>query len=310
MTKKGKNTDNQNSFLHNLPKHFSVLLLKGISLLPFGFLYALSDFLFFLNRYFIRYRFRVVNENLTCAFPDKTKEEIVQISERFYRHFFDFCMEAVKMYRIKDSEIEKRMSFSGLENLEQKTGERTGSILLGYHYNNWEWTAYMQDKFKYPVLIVYNPPRYNEPMEKFLTQLRGRWGGKVIRTGWAARNAMRYQRNNEPAVLGLGADQTALASSSYWTNFMNREASFFSGPVRIARKTNHPIYFQHIEKLGRGKYRAHYSLLIDEPSKVTDADILKVYVAKMEEHIKENPEFYLWSHRRWKHTRPEEIPLI
>jgi len=279
-------------------------------LLPFGFLYALSDFLFFLNKYFIRYRVGVVTENLTYAFPDKTKDEILQISERFYRHFFDISLEAIKLYRIKDKEIEKRMSFSGLEEMEQKTGERNGSILLGSHYNNWEWIVYMQDKIKYPFLIVYNPPRYNEPMEKFLTRLRGRWGGKAIRTGWAARSSLRYQRNNKPAILGLAADQTALASSSYWTTFMNREAAFFSGPVRIARQTNHPLYFFHIEKLGRGKYRVHYSLLIDDPSKVSDADILRAYVAKMEEHIKEKPEFYLWSHRRWKHTRPEEIPLI
>ncbi len=310
MTKKEKNKDNQNSFFQNLPKHFSVLLLKGISLLPFSALYGLSDFIFFLNKYFIRYRFDVVTENLKAAFPDKSMDEITQIRERFYHHFFDVSLEAVKQYGMNKEQMEDRMSFSGVEQMEQKTGERGGAIFLAYHFNNWEWTVYLQDKMKPPLLIVFNPPRYNKPMENFLVQSRGKWGGISVRTGLAGLTALRYQQKNKPAVLALAADQTALASASYWTTFMNREAAFFSGPVRLAKKTNHPIYFLHIDKLARGKYKANYTLLVDEPAKVSDADILRAYVDKMEEHIKEKPEFYLWSHRRWKHTRPEKTPLI
>lgn len=286
------------------------MLLKAIALLPFGVLYTLSDFLFFLNKYVFKYRSAVVAENLAFAFPEKTEEERAEIREKFYHHFFDFSLESVKLYGLSAEEMEKRVSFSGVENWDHITSERNGSIVLAGHYNNWEWTTFVQSKMTNPILMVYNPPRDNKPMEDFLKKMRGKWGGMVLRTGWAARTTIRMQRSEEPAALWLGADQTALATSPHWTIFLNREAAFFSGPIRIAKKTNHPVFFQYIKKVGRGKYHADFSLLIEEPAKVDEADILRAYVNKLEEHIKEVPEYYLWSHRRWKHTRPEGIGLM
>ncbi len=302
--------DRLHRFFANLGNYLVVFLLKGISLLPFGFLYGLSDFFFLLNKYIFKYRYAVVLENLEFAFPEKSKGEIAQICDNFYHHFSDLTFEVVKLYNLSEKQLAKRISFSGLDAWERITGKHNGSIVLAYHYNNWEWNALVETRFKYPILCVYNPPRNNKPMEDFLSHSRGKWGGVVIRTGSAARKTLRYQRNKKPAALWLGADQSASASSPYWITFLNREAPFFAGPVRIAQKTNHPLFFQHIKKMGRGKYHVDYSLLIEEPAKVDEAEIVRAYVKKMEEHIKETPEYYLWSHRRWKHQRPEGIPLI
>jgi KDO2-lipid IV(A) lauroyltransferase len=90
---------------------------------------------------------------------------------------------------------------------------------------------------------------------------------------------------------------------------MNRETPFFQGPEKIAASTNQPVFFQHTKKTGRGKYEIEYSVLFENPKEVEQKEILLAYVRKAEEIIRNEPEYYLWSHRRWKHKRPEGIEL-
>jgi len=310
MTQKTNKKDQQSGFVSNIRKRMVVMLLKSISLLPFTLLYALSDFLFFLNKYFLKYRYRVTTENLQFAFPEKSDEERIQIRDKFYRHFFDFSLESVKLYSATEKQMNQRIVFKDLSRDEKLTGERNGAIVLAFHYNNWEWCSFIQTQFKYPILMVYNPPRYNQPMENFLKHSRGKWGGKVIPTAKAARAIFEYKAKGEPAVLWLAADQTAKANSPFWITFLNREAAFFTGPEKMAEKTNLPVFFQHVKKMARGKYEVEISLLAKEPNTLAPNEILSAYVKKMEEVIREQPEYYLWSHRRWKHTRPKDTALI
>ncbi len=310
MTRKNKKTGHSSTYISKLNKHLLVTVLKGISLLPFTCIYALSDFLFFMNRYILKYRHDVVRENLKAAFPDKAGEEIVHLSDKFYRHFFDLILESVKLYNMTEKQLNDRISFEGLDSLETVCHERKGAIVLAFHHNNWEWSSYVQNFLKHPVLMVYNPPRDNEPMENYLKKTRGRWGGYVVRTARAARHTLKFKHEGKPVVLWLAADQTALASSPYWISFLNREAAFFAGPVQLAKKTNHPVFFQHIKKPARGKYEIVFTKLFDEPAQLDANEILSIYVQKMEEVIKNEPEYYLWSHKRWKHTRPANITLL
>lgn len=310
MTKKNAHINKQANAFANLGNTLIVLLLKGVARLPFAVIYALSNFLYLLNKYVLKYRYQICTENLKYAFPEKKIHEINAIRDKFYRHFFDFSLESVKLYAMSAKQMARRVVLKGFPEFESITGKRKGAILLAYHYNNWEWSSYCQTQFKYPILKVYNPPRNNKPMEYFLKHSRGKWGGEVIPTGNAARSILEYKQKGQTAVFWLAADQTALANSPFWMRFLNREAAFFTGPEKIAAKTNFPVFFQHIKKLARGKYQVEISLLADEPAKMEANEILRRYVRKMEEAIKDKPEYYLWSHRRWKHTRPKNTRLI
>ena len=310
MTIKNSTTDDNSTFFSNLGNHIIVLILKGVALLPFRIIYSLSDFLFFLNKHLIKYRYRVTKENLKAAFPEKTEDELREIKTKFYRHFFDFSLESVKLYNMRNEAMKERITFKGLHEMGELAQERKGAILLAFHHNNWEWCTYAQSQLNLPVLMVYNPPRHNKPMENFLLKSRGKWGGEVIRTNWAARYALKYKQNKKAAILWLAADQRALARSEFWTRFLNREAAFFSGPMLLAKKLNHPVFFQQVKKVARGKYEVTISTLIIDPSKLSTAEILRIYIQKMEEVIKSEPEYYLWSHKRWKHKRPANIPLV
>jgi KDO2-lipid IV(A) lauroyltransferase len=107
----------------------------------------------------------------------------------------------------------------------------------------------------------------------------------------------------------LVADQTGPVQSQFWTTFLNQETAFFTGPMKIAIKTNQPVIMHHTRKVGRGRYEVFHYKLVENPSEVEPGEILMKYLSKLEEIIREEPAYWLWSHRRWKHKRPANIPL-
>ncbi|MDB4582427.1 lysophospholipid acyltransferase family protein [Draconibacterium sp.] len=288
---------------------FLVGVLILISYLPFWFIYGLSDIIYLLLTNIIRYRYKVITQNLKNAFPEKSKKEITRIRNKFYRHFCDLFFEAIKLYSMTEKELTSRFSIKGVDLVNKYFDEGKSIIAFAFHHNNWEWCSYLAKQTKHLVLMVYNPVRGNHAMEKFLLHSRGKWGGEAVPVHKTARTTISYNLKGQLTGLWLAADQTPLANSKFWTIFLNQETPFFSGPEKIATKTNQPVFFQHVRKLKRGHYEVEYSLLFEEPQKVAEKEILLLYIRKMEEIIKQEPEYYLWSHRRWKHIRPEGIPL-
>lgn len=284
-------------------------LLKLISYLPFWVIYGLSDILYLLVRHVIKYRKKVIIENLSFAFPEKSSEEILWLSGKFYRYFCDFALETIKMYSLSEKQIKKRIKFKGIEVVEECFNQGKNIIMLGMHYNNWEWNSAAQLFTRYLVLMIYNPARGNQAFEKYINHSREKWGGLCIPVHKSARSIFQFNRMGKLTGLWLAADQTAGANSQFWTIFLNREAPFFTGPEKIAQKTNQPIFFNRIRKIKRGYYEAEFMKLFENPNSVSGNDIMLGYVKKMEEIIREEPEYYLWSHRRWKHKRPDGIPL-
>lgn len=286
-----------------------VFLLRLLSHIPFWVLYLKADFFYFLVEHVIKYRRKVIDENLRFAFPDKNDEERKLLRRKFYSHFCDMMLEAVKLHSLSDKQLEKRLTVKNIEVLENAADGNSGVILLAMHHNNWEWGAAIQQYLKPTVLMVYNRMRNNAPMDNFLLKTREKWGGEGVPTVNTVRRVLFYAKKNKPYILWLAADQSASEGTHYWTDFLNREAPFFSGPIKLAQKLNQPLIFQSTRKVSRGKYEIEFDMLIEEPAKVSEGEILRVYVNKMEEIIRNQPEYYLWSHRRWKHKRPKGVSL-
>lgn len=289
--------------------HVLVFVLKLISYLPFWIIYGISDFLYFLLKNVVKYRKKVILENLSYAFPEKSEQEKNEIANKFYRHFCDFTLETVKLYSMSFATVQKRCTFSGLEPINKYADEGRGIIVLGMHYNNWEWASSVQSVWRQQVYMIVNPMRGNQALDRFIAHSREQWGGISIPVHKSARTAINAANKKEPIALWLAADQTPGANSKFWTMFLNREAPFFTGPDKIAMKTNQPVFFMHLKKVKRGHYEANFIELFSEPKNTAPNEIMLRYVQKMEEIIHETPEYYLWSHRRWKHKRPEGIEL-
>jgi len=297
------------SALKQLQNKVLVGVLIAFSYLPFWVLYRFSDLSYLFLRFVLKYRIKVITENLEYAFPEKSKVEIGEIRNKFYKHICDMLVESIKLYSISDKEMEKRLKITGTEPANDLYGQKKSIIAMAFHHNNWEWTSFVQSKLKHQILTVYNPIRGNNAMEKFLVHNREKWGSKCVPVHKTARAAMEHKLKGVLTGLWLAADQTPPANSKFWTIFLNRETPFFSGPEKIASSANQPVFFQHTKKVRRGRYIIEYSLLFENPAEVEQKDILLAYIRKCEEIIRAEPEYYLWSHRRWKHTRPEGVEL-
>jgi Kdo2-lipid IVA lauroyltransferase/acyltransferase len=286
-----------------------VFLLKGISKLPFPLIYGLSDFISVILQYGIKYRLKVILDNLRKAFPEKDEAEIRRIVRAFYVHFCDIFLETAKAWSMSKQDFEKRVSFTGLEYMNQLAAEGKSVIALAMHFNNWEWTSYSQVFLQHRYLVIYNPVRNNDRLEAFLTGMRERWGAETIPVHKSARTVIDFHKLEKPTCLGLVGDQRPPFITKFWTTFLNQEACFNSGPEKIAYRTNQPVVFALPEKVKRGYYRIHFIPLISTPASMSQEEIMLTYIRTMEKYIREAPEYYLWSHKRWKQQRPDNYPL-
>ena len=266
--------------------------------------------MFIVLRFLVGYRKKVVFTNMRNAFPEKSGKELRSIANKFYRHLCDMTFETLKMHSINLVDFSKRIVFKGLDVINAYQAKGISVIIFGMHYNNWEWSSFAQHFSKQQLLMIYDPIRGNPVFEEYLLALRGRFGGKSIPIHKSARTAIEFSRKKIPIALWLAADQRPPAITKFWTTFLNQEACFYSGPERIAVKSNQPVFFHHTKKIRRGHYEVNFYPLIEKPGELSENEVLMAYVRKMEEFIRETPEYYLWSHRRWKQKRPEDYPLL
>lgn len=295
---------------HRVLNELVVALLKGFSYLPLSVLYGLSTICYFLIRHIFRYRKKVVLSNLKNSFPEKNDKEIHLIARKFYRHLCDLLVEGLKAYSMRRRTLERRIVFKNLALLDRYYREGKSVIIVGMHYNNWEWCSLMPALINHPLIAVYSPTRNNRAFENYLLKIRKRYHPVMVPMEKTPRMVIEFSRLRSPRVIWLLADQSPHPNTKSWIRFMNQETPFFSGPEKIAFRTKQPLVFEYVKKTGRGKYEVYHTPLFETYDGVEAKDILVAYVRKMEQIIREEPENYLWSHRRWKHTRPGNMPLI
>jgi KDO2-lipid IV(A) lauroyltransferase len=285
-----------------------IFFLKLVAYLPFAFIYFLSDIFYLVVFYLIRYRKDVVLHNLTNAFPEKTMQEILLIQKKYYRHFCDLTLESIKMIHMKKADYEKRMEIKNAELVNRFFESGKSVVVLTMHYNNWEWSNCFPREIKHRILGVYKP-LHNNKFDRLMNHSREKQGAEMVTNSNILRRILQAEKNNEMVFTWLAGDQTPPVFHSRWFTFLNQEAMFYPGPAFISKRFNQPLFFQKIEKKSRGKYITHLEMLIENPQDFSENEILTAYIQKMEKVIRKNPEFYLWSHKRWKHKRPENVPL-
>ena len=285
--------------LHMKQKSIAALLFLT-SLIPYWILYILSDGLYLLLYYAFGYRKKVVFENLRNAFPEKTEEERITIAKKFYRYFPDIFLEAIKMKTISAKEVVKRIELLNPEEVYRHFEQGKGVIGVTAHYCNWELGIHrMSLMTDYPTLIIYKPLN-NKPINAAYNALRCRFGAIMVPMKQILRHILRLK--NKPHMSMFVADQTpTYQDSDYFMEFLNQEALVYTGTERIARLTKNPIVYCHIgRKEKRGHYYCKFTTLVENPDAFAEHEITQLHNKFTEELIRENPEFWLWSHRRWK----------
>jgi len=282
------------------PVYFIILLFTR---LPLRIQYFLSDFIFIIAYYIVRYRRDVVKINLEKSFPEKTELERKQIAWKFYRHFCDCIIESVALIGMNEAEIKKRCAYSNIEIINNLYDRGKGVILAIGHYNNWEWYAGLQFFTKLQILGLYKP--LNNPyFNKLILRLREKYGGHAINIASALKKMMEYHNKNILTITGFLADQRPMAKYiEYWTTFLNQETPVLLGVEKIGKRLDYAIVYGHTRKLRRGYYTTEFTLLCENPLETKDYEITEMHTRALEKTIREKPEFWLWSHRRWKHDR-------
>ncbi len=291
-------------------KYFFYLILSPLifffSKLPFKILYLFSDFIYFMVYHVFSYRKKVVRENLNLAFPDKSEDEKKQIEKKFYKHFTDLLVEMLKAYSMSLKTMNRRMKYKNIELLNQFAEQGRDVILVGGHYGNWEWLFSLAPSIHSTSVATYSQIR-NKYFEKFMLENRKRFGGELVVNRRLTRFLEKMTKQNKKFVLGLLADQSPqIHKSRYWRTFFNRLVPVHVGPEELAKKYDAVVVFLQISKIKRGFYEVEFVGITDTPNNLPNYEITDRFIELLENQIRKKPEYYLWTHKRFKHLNKLE----
>ncbi|HEY6143241.1 MAG TPA: lysophospholipid acyltransferase family protein [Flavobacterium sp.] len=274
-----------------------------ISMLPFRLLYLFSDFCYLIVYYLIGYRKQTVRENLALAFPNLSAKERLIIEKKSFQHLCDMFLEMIKTMTISKSEIEKRFVFPNLE-VYQKLEEQDKSIaMMLAHYGSYEWVISMNAYVKFSAFAIYK--RIANPyFDKLVRDIRSKFKASLITTKESIPLIIKNNKIKKLGIYGFASDQTPKVSSAFhWQTFMGVEVPVHTGAEVLAKKYNMNVIFLKVKKVKRGYYEATFEVLSENAKEVPNYEITDKFLKLVEQQIYEAPEYYLWTHNRWKHKR-------
>lgn len=294
-------------------KEFLYNIIYGIfylvSKLPYRALYVISDIANLVLYHIVRYRRDIVRRNITSAFPEKSLEECISIERGFYKWFCDYFVETVKLMSVSRQELLSRIEFRGIDKIEECFDRgQTCAGILG-HYGNWELlsaTGLVIKKHPEAVIgLIYHPLR-SQLFDRLFINMRQSMGGVCVPKKDILRYLVSFRSQNLMNLFGYIADQAPRYRNIHlWLPFLNHDTPVFTGAERIMRKMNNAVFYIDVERPECGKYIYTFKLMTDKPGEMPEFEITKKFFVMLEQTIRREPRFYLWSHNRWKRTREE-----
>ncbi len=286
--------------------HILFFLLYLLSLLPMRLLYLLSDGLFFPLFHIVKYRRKVVEKQLDECFPEKSMQERRAIERQFYHFFCDYLVEVIKLFSISKKEMMRRMKFVGIEQVREELKDKKFCFLYLGHYCNWEYIASLS--YWLPEIHcgqIYHRI-YNQAFDELFLKLRGQFGGESILMKDTLRRILTLRNQEKKVMIGFIADQLPKwENMHHWTTFLNHDTSFFIGAERIAKQVDAALYYVDVERVKRGYYQVRFRLMTLHPKEFPDYELTDQYARLLEESIRRQPAYWLWTHKRWKRTKEE-----
>lgn len=278
-------------------------ILRLFSRLPLWMLYRISDLLFLLVYFVVRYRRKVVRENLSRSFPDRSKQERRLIEQRFYRFFCDYAVETIKLLTISEAEMRRRMKVFGCEEMDAELDRQPFCFLMLGHYGNWEWLSTIALWSKHNCGQLYTP-LHNATFDRVFYDMRSRFGTENISKYNALRRILSLRSEGIPSHIGFITDQSPRPNSIHdWMTFLHQDTPIFTGAERIGKKVGAAAYFIRVTRPRRGYYECHLERLTSDMREFADYELTELCMRRLEAEINEVPHLWLWTHRRWKHQR-------
>jgi Kdo2-lipid IVA lauroyltransferase/acyltransferase len=278
------------------------LVIIPFSWLPLAITYRLADLLYVVFFYITGYRKRVVYDNMKRSFPDKSDREIKALMKQFYHHFTDLFVESLHVFTISEREAMNRMRFTNPGVFNKHFQEGRNIILAGGHYNNWELFAVaVAGALKHSTTALYKPLN-NAFFDQKMRETRGKYGLKMFSIRQV--KDLFESLSGTPSAIIFATDQSPRnASKAYWTTFLHQDTAVLFGTEKYAVEYGCPVYFGSIQKIRRGFYEVTFTLITENPKETTPGEITEAHTRMLEADIIRAPQYWLWSHRRWKHRK-------
>lgn len=274
-----------------------------ISKLPFRVFYLVSDCVYALVYYVIGYRKKIVRHNIAIALPHLSEKERLEIEKKFYHHLCDMFLEMIKTMAISQKEMEKRFVFTNLELYQELEKKGKSIALICAHYASYEWAISMNYHITFEGFGIYKKLS-NKYFDKLVKDIRSKFKATLINTRETIPTIEKNARTNHLGVYGFASDQSPqVGKASHWTEFMGIKVPIHTGAEMLAKRFDMNVIFLKNKKVKRGYYEATFELMFDNPKEVPDYQISDEFLRRVEKQIHEAPEFYLWTHKRWKHRK-------
>ncbi len=287
--------------------HLSMrLMIWFLTILPFRIYYGISTCVFVIMYYILGYRKDVVNKNLRNAFPEKPEDERNKIAKDFYKHLADYLVETMANFHMNKHDFDTRYKLTNTGILDEYSKKGINVILAPGHYANWEWVSYLVLKINFTCIAI-----YKEQSNKFANELimrsRGKYGLLLFQYIEAYKYLLSSAHSSPPICLCFLADQRPPVNvKAQWIRFMSQHTPSFRGLDSLHRKMKGVVLYVHIRKKKRGFYEVVF-LPLNEPGEINmEPNLTERYFQALEENIREDPRYYLWSHNRWKFKPPAE----
>lgn len=286
---------------------FAYIFLRILACLPLSWMYNISRFIYFIIFYIFPYRKKLVFKNLQNSFPNWDKKKVRSTAKSFFQFFCDMLIESAFSPFLSEKELEKRIKYKNLELIHELYKKRKSIIVITSHYANWEWNARISKLIDHKAVYIYKPLQ-NKYFDRFIAQSREKYNAKTVPMERTLRYLIEMENNKVLTLSYFLADQRPLKKNiQYWTTFLNQDTPIYTGPEKIARKLNMAVIFQKTRRKSRGFYESEFILLSENPSEMKEFEIMELYFKKLEESIYENPQYWLWTHNRWKYDKKDFI---
>ena len=274
-----------------------------ISKLPFRLFYWFSDCIYILVYYIIGYRKKIVRNNILIALPHISEEKRLVIEKKFYQHMCDMFLEMIKTMSISSEEMKERFKITNIELLKEYEQKNKSIILLAAHYASWEWLLSINESTSFKCYGVYKKVN-NKYFDAKVRAIRSKFKSVLVTTDNTIALINDNEKNGIMSLYGLASDQSPQVHKTFhWQEFMGITVPVHTGAEMLAKRYDLEVVFAKVKKVKRGYYEATFVPIANNPKSIPDYEITDAYLKEVEQQILEAPEFYFWTHKRWKHRR-------
>ncbi len=275
-----------------------------VAWLPLRVLYVFSDFFYLIIYYIVGYRKKVARKNIEKSFPEKSKKELRRIERRFFRYFCDLFIETFYEMHMSKKEVLRRMDLGDVDLILEQYAKGKSIMLMSAHYGNWEWATAFALKLPEDMQIYNVYKRLNnKKFDNFMLEIRSKFNAQSVEIHNLLRTMVNLRKEGKISVFGMISDQSPwVGNINHWNTFLNQDTPVITGTEQLAKKFDYPVFYIHIHRVKRGYYKFEYIPVSLEPTLTSEFEISNKYMEILEQKIKAVPEYWLWTHNRWKHS--------